>query len=96
MVEVKELGEFITNKVLGCKFVGLSGDGEVFVEFEHSDGDLELAAAHTIRKQFPDTTKVTVVVKPSIGTVKKMVDELNEYLEEDKPKKDGLLDIGSF
>lgn len=96
MVDVKELGEFINDKIMGCKFVGLSSDGEVFVEFEHADGDLELAAAHTIRKKFPDTTKVTVVVKPSISTVKKMVDELNDYLEEDKPKKEGLLDIGSF
>ncbi len=96
MVDIKELGEFITDKIMGCKFVGLSSEGEVFVEFEHADGDLELAAAHTIRQKFPETTGVTVVVKTSISTVQKMVDELNEYLEGDKPKKDDLLDIGKF
>lgn len=96
MIDIKKLGEFISDKIMGCKFVGLSSDNEVFVEFDHADKDLELVAARTIRKMFPNVTQVTIVIKPSITEIQKMVDDLNRYLEKDSSKKKDLLDIESF
>ncbi len=96
MIDLQEIGTFIKDRIMGCKFVGLSSDAEVFIEFDHDDPDLELAAAQRLRKEFPEITKVTTVVKPSITQVQQMVDDLNQLLEEEKPKKHNLLDIGSF
>ncbi len=96
MVEnFKEVAEYIREHLTGCKFIGISDDNEVFVEFEYEDIEMQNGAALRIKREFSYITKVTVVVKPSIESVKEMVDALNDYLEE-KPKKDDLLDIGSF
>lgn len=92
----KEVAEFISENIMGCKFVGISNENEVFVTFDHDDLDLELAAARYIRRKFSYVSKVTTVVKPSIGEVTKMVDELNKLLDDSPSDKNDLLDIGSF
>jgi hypothetical protein len=92
-----EIAEYIRGRLVGCKFVGISSDNEVFVEFEYDELDMQNGAALRIKDEFPYISKVTVVVKPSIAEVKAMVDDLNNFLEKEvAPKKDNLLDIGSF
>jgi hypothetical protein len=92
----KEIAEFIQEHLIGCKFVGISSDNEVFIECEYDDEEMTNGTALRIKREFSYITKVTVVVKPSIESVKQMVDDLNKYLDETPPKKEGLLDIGSF
>ncbi len=97
MVEnFKEIAEYIQEQLMGCKFVGISSDNEVFVEFEYEDIEMQNGAALRIREEFSYISKVTVVVKPSITEVKAMVDGLNKYLDEEVPTKKDLLGIGSF
>ena len=91
----KEIGKFINEEIEGCKFVGVSSDNEVFIEFEQDSLDRETYIGSIIRTRFPHIESVTVVVRPSIGQVKQMVDDLNIYLE-NTPKKKDLLDIGDF
>ena len=91
----KEVAEYITEHLTGCKFVGIADDNEVFIEFEYEDLEMQNGAALRIKREFSYITRVTIVVKPSIESVKQMVDDLNDYLEE-KPKEENLLDIGSF
>ena len=92
---LKEIAEFIDEYIDGCKFVGISSDNEVFIRFDQESPDRESAAGTAIRTKFPHVEKVIVVIQPSIGQVKQMVDDLNNLLE-DPPKKKDLLDIGSF
>ena len=97
MVEdFKAIAEFIKEHFTGCKFVGISSDNEVFVQFEYDDEDMQNGAALRLRREFPFITKVTIVIQPSIADVKQMVDDLNSFLDENPKKKDNLLDIGSF
>jgi hypothetical protein len=92
----KEIVEYIQGHLMGCKFVGISSDDEVFVEFEYDDIEMQNGAALRLKEEFSYIKKVTVVVRPSIKDVTEMVDELNKYLDSTTPKKEGLLDIGSF
>ncbi len=91
----KEIAEFINEYIDGCSFVGISSDNEVFIRFDRESPDRESAAGTAIRTRFPQVEKVIVVIQPSIGQVKQMVDDLNNFLEEPPAKKGGL-DIGSF
>jgi len=93
--DFKDIAEFISETVDGCKFVGISDENEVFIEFDKNAPGREGAVATAIRTRFPRVEKVTVVIRPSIEEVKEMVDGLNKYLDEE-PKKKDLLDIGSF
>ncbi len=95
MDKVKELNEFIIANIMGCHFVGISGDNEIFIRFDHDDEDLELGAAKRLKNEFAYVSNVTVVVTPSVDQLKKMVDDLNVALDETKPVSN-LLDIGSF
>ena len=94
----QEIGEFISEQLPGCKFVGISGDGEAFVRFENDDIPLQKAQIAVLRKHFADLTSISTVVEPSVEQVKKMVDELNGIL--DGPENTGqgpdLLDISEF
>ncbi len=92
----KEISEYIRSHLTGCKFVGISRDGEVFVEFEYDDLEMQNGAALRIKREFSYISRVTVVVRPSSEEVKQMVEDLNTFLEEDVPKKGNLLDIGKF
>ena len=91
----KEIAEFISENIDGCKFVGISSENEVFIEFSQNAPEREEAVATTVRTRFPHVERVIVVMRPSVGEVKEMVDGLNKYLNEE-PKKKDLLDIGSF
>ncbi len=96
MVEsFKEVAEYIQSHLVGCKFVGISSDNEVFIELEYDDIEMQNGAALRIKKQFSYISRVTVVVRPSIKEVTQMVKELNNYLEDEKPKKN-LLGIEEF
>ena len=95
-INYKEIGEFIENTVAGCKFVGISSDGELFIEFEHDDDSLKLNAAEVLRSEFPEVTRVAFVERVNITQAKKMVDELNKFLGDSEKKEKGLLDIGKF
>lgn len=97
MVEnFKEVAEFIKEHLIGCKFVGISSDNEVFVEFEYDDPEMQNGAALRLRREFSYLSKVTIVVRPSIEEVKQMVDDLNVFLDEQPSKEKELLDIGEF
>lgn len=92
----KEIAEFLQANVLGCHLVGISNENEVFVEFDHEDPVLERDAAVALRTQFPEVTRVTVVVRPSISQLKEMIDALNQAVGEELPPQKPLLDIESF
>ncbi len=94
--DFKEIVDYIQSHLTGCKFVGISSDDEVFVEFEYDDIDMQNGAALRIKREFPYISRVTIVVKPSIVKVKQMVDDLNQVLEDNKPKKGNLLGIEEF
>lgn len=94
--DFKEIVEYINSSLTGCKFVGISSDNEVFVEFEYDDTEMQNGTALRIKREFPYISKVTVVIRPTLVEVKQMVDDLNQFLEKDTPKKDTLLDIGEF
>lgn len=97
MENFREIGEYIRAHFMGCRFVGISSDNEVFIEFENDDLDIHLGTSQRLRELFPYIAKVTTVVKPSLAQVKQMVDELNSLLEEPKPApKPPLLGIGEF
>lgn len=91
----KEIAEFVKNNILGCKFVGISSDQEVFLEFDHDDSDLEKAAVDRIQRQFPQIVQVTSVVRPNMQQLAEMVETLNKFLE-DEPKVPNLLTIQNF
>ena len=92
----KQIGEFIKASIMGCHFVGLSSTGEVFVEFDHDDIDLELAASRLLKETFPEVTRLVTVVRPSLREVQEMVNTLNEVLEPQAPPKSPLLGIDGF
>lgn len=101
-MNLKTIAEFINQNVPACKFVGLSNDGEVFVEFEHSNSEYMNDAKVQIQKAFPELTNVVAVVKPSIAQLTRMVEDLNALIEE-VPKETSpenktapLLEIGEF
>jgi hypothetical protein len=97
MENFREIGEYIREHFMGCRFVGISSDNEVFVEFENDDLDIHVGTAQRLRELFPYITKVTTVVKPSLAQVKQMVDELNTFIEGPQPEpKPPLLGIGEF
>ncbi len=92
----QEIAKFIKQSIMGCAFVGITNGAEVFLEFDHDDPDLELGAGQRLRRKFPQITKVITVVKPSITQAQQMVEDLNQFLAEEKPKKRNLLDIESL
>ncbi len=95
----REIGDFIEQTFSGCKFVGLTSDGEVLMRFPE-DGDIvnEAILKKMLRDEFPDLSRITTVVEPSIPQVKEMVDQLNILLDEEEGagKQSGLLDIEEF
>ncbi len=51
MVEnFKEIAEYIQSHLTGCKFVGISSDNEVFVEFEYEEIEIQNGAALRIKR----------------------------------------------
>lgn len=84
-----------------CTFVGLSDEKEVFISFEGEYTDeFEATAKNKIKDHFGDEiTTIATVVSVSMEEVTRMVDGLNQTIEElekeEKPKTD-LLNIGSF
>lgn len=94
---LKCLGDFIST-MIGCDFVGISGDGEVFVSFETEDLELQRAMIQKIKDEFgAQIGKITVVVQTRIEDLQALVDGLNRALEEQgNPSKPNLLDIGEF
>ena len=95
----REIGDFIEQTFTDCKFVGLTSDGEVLMRFPE-DGDIvnEAILKKMLREEFPDLSRITTVVEPSIPQVKEMVDQLNKLLEEGEGagEQAGLLDIEEF
>lgn len=92
----RQIGEFIQKNIMGCHFVGLSSDGEVFVEFDHDDEDLELAASKAVKSNFPEVTKLVTVVRPNLKELQEMIEALNSTLEPPAPPRAPLLDIKGF
>ena len=88
----QELGIWIEDNLMGCKFVGVASDGEIFLKFENNDNNLQSSQIKYLREQFPKISKITTVLEPSITQVKKMVDELNTVLEKEE-KDPNLLHI---
>lgn len=98
MVDFKKIAEFIENTIVGCAFVGMADDGELFIEFEHDDDSLKLNAAELLQSEFSEVTKVSFVERVNVKKAKEMVEQLNKFLEEleKKEKPKDLLDIGTF
>jgi len=96
MIDFKKIAEFIEITIVGCKFVGMADDGELFIEFDHQDDSLKLNAAELLRSEFSEVAKVTFMEKVNIKQAKEMVDELNKLMEELDQKDKALLDIGTF
>lgn len=94
MIDCKKIGTFIEDTIVGCRFVGISSDNEVFIEFEHDDESLQISAAELLRSEFPELSKVILVGRVNIKQAKETVDQLNQLLQEEKPNS--RLDIGSF
>lgn len=96
--DLKKFGEFITNTIVGCRFVGFSSDQELLIEFDHDDDALKLNAAQLLQVEFAEVKKVILVERVNVSQAKKMMDDLNKLLremeEKEKPKQ--LLDIKSF
>ncbi len=94
--DIKKFGDFITNTIVGCRFVGFSSDQELFIEFDYEDDALKLNAAQLLQAKFAEVKKVIIVERVDIGRAKKMVDDLNKMLQETEEKPKKLLDIESF
>ena len=97
----KRIAEFIEAQIMGCRFVGIGDDGEVFVSFEHDDEGLAREAIRALRVEFSEVTRVTTVHSVSLEEVTQLVEGLNkaiEDLEEEErgESKPNLLDIGKF
>jgi hypothetical protein len=96
----KRLAVYAEEEV-GCTFIGLSDEKEVFISFEGEYTDeFEAAAKNKIKDHFGDEiTTIATVVSVSMDEVTRLVDGLNKTIEEleeeEKPKTD-LLNIGSF
>jgi hypothetical protein len=86
-------------KTLGCTFVGVSDEKEVFVTFDHGVYKLDSVIENTkqaIKKQFGDEISTVVsVFAVNVDEVNQMVDQLNQKLAEYEEKPQ-LLDIGKF
>lgn len=96
-MDPKNIAEFIQENTMGCHFVGISSDNEIFLEFDHDDEDLELGVSKLLKKKFPQVNKIVTIVRPSIIQMTEMVNELNTLLNEPEEKsKNPLLDIGEF
>ena len=97
-IDLTKFGNFITNTIVGCRFVGFSSDQELFIEFDYDDDALKLNAAQLLQAEFAEVKKVIIVERVNISQAKKMVDDLNKLLgemeEKEKPKQ--LLGIESF
>lgn len=95
---LKPVGTFITCTLLGCNFVGMGNDGEVFVSFESDDPDIHLAAKQKIKEEFGDSIgPITTVAQTRLEDLQELVDDLNKALEQqEKQSQPQLLDIGEF
>ncbi len=94
--DIKKFGDFITNTIVGCRFVGFSSEQELFIEFDYDDDALKLNAAQLLQAKFAEVKKVIIVERVDIARAKKMVDDLNKMLQETEEKPKKLLDIESF
>ncbi len=97
ITHLKNINNFIENTIVGCTFVGMGDDGELFIKFEHQDDSLKLNAAELLQSEFSEIKKVTFVEMVNVAQAKQMMDELNQLLRElegEKPKQ--LLNIESF
>lgn len=94
----KRLAEYIESEIMSCTFVGISGEKEVFLTFDHENETLEASAKKKIQNHFgEEITSLTTIISVSIEEVTKMVDQLNQVLEETQDvQKPDLLKIGSF
>jgi hypothetical protein len=101
MISPKQIANFMRDKTSGWRFIGISDDEEVFIEQVEEVCMPEPEVAQMLREAFPMVGSITVVVKPSIGQVEQMVEDLNKMIgdlekaEKLKPTPD-LLDIGKF
>jgi len=94
----KRLGEFIQQELMGCNFVGIGDDKEVFVSFDHEDIEIEKAAKKKIKDHFEEEIAgITTIVQTSISELQQLIDNLNKALAEvEREEKGPLLDIGNF
>ena len=101
MSDLKILAEYVNTNVPACKFVGISSDGELFVEFEHNNSEYMKEAKAQLKSAFPELKEVVAVIKPSIAQLTQMIEDLNALVEETAPAspsedQGSLLDIGKF
>ena len=94
---LKPLSEFINNH-LGCQFVGISDEGEVFISFENDDPDIQTAVKSKIKERFEDQiSSITTVVQTRLEDLQTLVEGLNQALaQQEEESKSDLLDIGNF
>lgn len=103
MLDPRLVSEWMRNHIGGnFKLAGVADDNEVFVEFNAisyldtaKSREQEDLVRESLRQKFPEITKVTFVIKPSISQLEDLLQNLNATLETKKPQKQ-LLDIGEF
>ena len=79
--------------MVGCRFVGISANNEVFIELDYDDLEMQNGAALRIKREFSYVPKVNVVIRPSVEEAAQMVEDLNSSLDTMSPKTEELLNI---
>jgi hypothetical protein len=98
MLDLREIGTYIQEEHPSCRFVGISDEDEVFLEFTELTPEQEEKVFKSLKKQFPEISSVITVVKPSLKQLQEMVDNLNDLIENSEktePQKP-LLDLERF
>lgn len=89
---IQSIDLWIKQSVTGCNLIGVSEDGELFLEYQDPTEELEIAVETKIREKFPQINRFITVTKPSIRQLEEAVKELNKLLT-GEPKKPDLLQI---
>jgi len=93
----KRLGDFIEVECPGCNFIGISGEGEVYVSFQKEDPDTMTADKKRIKDHFgSEIARLTTIVSVPLEEVKTLVEGLNRTLKDMEEEKPQLLNIGRF
>ena len=90
---MEEINAWLQTHVKDCRFIGISSDHEVFVEYKNPDTELELVVEEKIKETFPHIGKVVSVVVPSLKQLEETIEGLNKILAGEKKPQKPLLQI---
>ena len=94
---LRDIDTWLRENIVGCRFVGLSEDQELFVEYDDPTPELETLVADRLRELFPKDVKTIIqVVKPSLIQLEASIRELNRLLANQEAPQEPLLQIEDF